>query len=642
MERACREAAGRPLQVAGCARWARRALVVVGAALLSACFGGGGGGGEEAAPPPSPPAITAQPQAVAVDDGQGASFNVTATGAGLSFQWQRNGTALAGGTAATLSLPAATLGDDGARFRVVVTNASGSVTSNEALLTVRAVAPRITAAPAAVATTAGRTASFSVTAGGSAPLAYQWLRDGTEIAGATAATHTTPVLTVADNGRQYAVRVSNAAGSVTSAAVVLTVDPAPVGPAISAQPVPATVGDGQTASFSVTATGSAPLSYQWQRNGSVISGATAASYTTPALGLADSGAAYRVVVSNAVGSVTSDAAVVTVTPAAPVAGRARLVFGSTHVVAVRADGSVIAWGGNTAGQLGGGAAIAGTNARQVATTALAVAAGQFESLALGADGLLRGWGRKFAGTTIIGGDAATSGTDQPTPATGGWPGGITHVVTGTGNAYGVALRSDGTVWHMPGVATAISGGLNQAARQVPGLSGIARLGAGVSGEPTAIGADGRVWRIAITALGAGSWQAAATEAPSVAGSVSAICNGFACMALDAAGAVRSFNTGGAASGVVGGLPVVRQLAATGSSFLAVGADGTLWRWNLGATPVQVTGLGSVVEAAGGLSSVLVRLADGSVWGYGPNSFGELGAGTPATTTPVQVPGINLN
>jgi alpha-tubulin suppressor-like RCC1 family protein len=310
---------------------------------------------------------------------------------------------------------------------------------------------------------------------------------------------------------------------------------------------------------------------------------------------------------------------------------------------VRADGSVIAWGSNAAGQLGAGAALAGTNARQVATTALAVAAGATESLAVGADGIVRGWGRKLAGTTIIGGDAAASGTDQPSPATGGWPGGITHVVTGTGNAFGVGLRSDGTVWHMPGVATAIAGGLNQVARQVPGLTGISRLGAGVSGEPTAIGADGRVWRIAITALGAGNWQATATEVAGISGAVAAICNGFACIALDGAGAVRSFATGAAASGLVTGLPVVRQVAATGSGFLAVGQDGTLWRWNLGATPVQVAGLAGVVEAAGGLTAtVLVRLADGTVWGYGSNSFGELGSGTPATSTPVQVPGIHLN
>jgi len=54
------------------------------------------------------------------------------------------------------------------------------------------------------------------------------------------------------------------------------------------------------------------------------------------------------------------------------------------------------------------------------------------------------------------------------------------------------------------------------------------------------------------------------------------------------------------------------------------------------------GINQVVEVAGGLQSVLFRRSDGSVWGYGPNSFGELGSGTPATSTPVQVPGINLN
>lgn len=92
--------------------------------------------------------------------------------------------------------------------------------------------------------------------------------------------------------------------------------PAPVSmvaPQITAQPANQSVSAGQTASFSVTATGSAPLSYQWRRNGSAISGATAASYTTPATTSADNGASFTVAVSNSAGSVTSQPAVLTVT-----------------------------------------------------------------------------------------------------------------------------------------------------------------------------------------------------------------------------------------------------------------------------------------------------------------------------------------
>jgi hypothetical protein len=94
---------------------------------------------------------------------------------------------------------------------------------------------------------------------------------------------------------------------------------APVPPQISAQPQNATVNAGQTATFSVTATGTAPLSYQWMRNSTAISGATSASYTTPATSSGDSGASFTVTVSNSAGSVTSNAATLSVTTSTPVA-----------------------------------------------------------------------------------------------------------------------------------------------------------------------------------------------------------------------------------------------------------------------------------------------------------------------------------
>lgn len=84
-------------------------------------------------------------------------------------------------------------------------------------------------------------------------------------------------------------------------------------PSITTQPGSQTVNVGQTATFSVTATGTAPLSYQWQKGGVAISGATSASYTTPATQASDSGATFTVTVTNAAGSVSSSAATLTVT-----------------------------------------------------------------------------------------------------------------------------------------------------------------------------------------------------------------------------------------------------------------------------------------------------------------------------------------
>jgi MYXO-CTERM domain-containing protein len=168
-----------------------------------------------------------------------------------------------------------------------------------------------------VTVTEGDTATFTVVATGTAPLAYQWKKDGTDITGATAASYTTPATTMADDGAVFTVVVSNVAGSVTSDPAVLTVLAAPVPPTITTQPANVTVTEGDTATFTVVATGAAPLTYQWKKDGTDITGATSASYTTPATTLADDGAAFTVVVSNVAGTVTSDPAVLTVTPAVP-------------------------------------------------------------------------------------------------------------------------------------------------------------------------------------------------------------------------------------------------------------------------------------------------------------------------------------
>src|SRR5207245_2509130 len=92
----------------------------------------------------------------------------------------------------------------------------------------------------------------------------------------------------------------------------LTVTAASVAATITTQPVNQTVTAGQTATFTVVASGTAPLSYQWQKNGANIAGATSSSYTTPATAIADSGATFDVVVSNSVGNATSNLATLTV------------------------------------------------------------------------------------------------------------------------------------------------------------------------------------------------------------------------------------------------------------------------------------------------------------------------------------------
>src|SRR6202521_2263944 len=170
----------------------------------------------------------------------------------------------------------------------------------------------ITGQPASQSVTAGQTATFSVAATGTGTLAYQWRLGGTAISGATAASYTTPATTSSESGAQLTVVVTDSDGSLTSNPAILTVTASAAAPSITSQPANQTVTAGQTATFSVTATGTATLAYQWKKNGVAISGANSAVYTTPATTNADNGMQFTVTITNSAGSVTSNAATLTV------------------------------------------------------------------------------------------------------------------------------------------------------------------------------------------------------------------------------------------------------------------------------------------------------------------------------------------
>jgi len=258
----------------------------------------------------APPTIITQPSNVTVNAGQSASFIVIATNPGMSpptYQWRKNGVNILGETSSSYLFRNVTSADNGTLISVVVSNPAGSVISNNALLTVNS-APIITVQPVSITVTQGESAAFFVTATGSPAPTYQWRRNGVAIAGATSPTYFASSAP-SENGAQFTVVVSNSLGSVTSNVAVLTVLFAPT---ISLPPASQTVMTGQTATFTVTASGSAPLTYQWRKNGADIAGATAQTYTTPVLTSADNGARYAVAVSNSIASVTSSDAVLTV------------------------------------------------------------------------------------------------------------------------------------------------------------------------------------------------------------------------------------------------------------------------------------------------------------------------------------------
>jgi Ig-like domain-containing protein len=294
-----------------------RFLAILSALVLAGCAGITSPAGLGNGNTPKAPSITTQPANQTVTAGQMATFNVIATGtAPLSYQWRKSSTNISGATAASYTTLATTTSDNSAKFDVVITNNVSSVTSTQAILTVNAapVAPSITTQPANQTVTAGQTATFSVVATGAAPLSYQWRKNSSNIVGATAANYTTPATTAADNNATFDVVVTNSVSGVTSSPATLTVNSLPAAPTITTPPANQTVTAGQTATFSVVATGTAPLTYQWQKNGSDITSATSPSYTTPVNTTADSGELFRVVVSNAAGNVTSSSATLTVNP----------------------------------------------------------------------------------------------------------------------------------------------------------------------------------------------------------------------------------------------------------------------------------------------------------------------------------------
>lgn len=407
----------------------------------------------------SPPNITQQPQNAAVSIGQTAMFSITATGTPpLTFQWQKNQVDISGANTAAYTTPPATAGDNGASFQCIISNALGTLTSNAAILSVNtrvdngllvkydfnegsgltvndvsgfgaplnltipdastiqwvAGALRVTApsvivsaaaatkvmnavnvsneisieawltphnttqkGPARILTISGDAGNRNVTLGqglwDAQPSALYDVRLRTTSTNGngqpelytpdgsltTALTHVVYTRNSAGNAKLYLNGVETAAmnvggnfsnwnsaykigvanefnasrpwlGTLHMAAIygralsMTEVElnfaagpegtPAPTPPSIVQHPQNSSVIIGATASFSVVASGTLPLSYQWQKNNSDISGATNASYTTPATTAGDNNAEFRCVVSNALGTVTSNVAVLTVLP----------------------------------------------------------------------------------------------------------------------------------------------------------------------------------------------------------------------------------------------------------------------------------------------------------------------------------------
>jgi len=279
------------------------------------------------------PTILTAPSHQTAIVGRSTAFSVEATGTPpLRYQWLKGGLPISGQTNQTLRISNAQFADDG-RYSVVVGNPAGEVTSVSANLSVGAapVAPTIVNQPSGVMVMPGESVTFTASATGTKPLAWQWNLGGIPIATATTDSLVLDSVTTSDAGN-YTAKVSNAGGFATTSAASLTVF----------QPQEnLTAWAGSNVTMQVKVFGPGPFGYQWWYEGSPVTGANKSTLTLTNLKLSFAGE-YFVVLSNAASRATSPPAMLVVNMKPLIAEHPVSVdanAGTTTVLSVSAEGS---------------------------------------------------------------------------------------------------------------------------------------------------------------------------------------------------------------------------------------------------------------------------------------------------------------
>jgi alpha-tubulin suppressor-like RCC1 family protein len=620
------------------------------------------------------PTITSQPQPQSIYIGFTTTFSVTASGtAPLAYHWQVYLSAFSGWaplsddifysgtTTSTLSILGANAVYganshlDGNIYRCVVTNSVGSATSNGALLRVTAAPPVILFQPVDQTVFVTQTAQFTILADAYGPVSYLWQRlpfgsstwqdlsDG----GNYSSTHDRflyVVITVGMNGDQFRCVVTNPGGSITSNAALLTVDPG-VAPAITLNPQSQSVAEGDSVTFTASASGVPSPALQWQKDNVDIPGATGTFFTISRVAADDAGS-YRLVATNVAGTATSNAAILNVggpliTSLSP--SRVVVTAGQTLSLSVTATGTgSISYQWLRNGRPVSGATTPNLNVSNVAwpdrgwyrvlltdstgtrgsapifvivstltrvrawgtedyptlkvvpaglNDAVSVAAGMWHALALKADGHVVAWGPGNEGQVNV-------------------PAGLNNAVAiATGYRNSFVLKSDGTV---------VSFGLHDSSDVITvpaGLNKVVAISAGGM-HAIALKSDGTVVCWGDNSFGV------STVPTGLTGVVAIAAGDYHSLALKSDGTVVQW---GASDPPPAGLSNVTAIAGGWSHSLALKSDGTLVAWGysgygLDSPPVAPSGYQAMVTG-NSLSFGLTNAGTVNAWGFsGPSTY----------------------
>jgi alpha-tubulin suppressor-like RCC1 family protein len=619
-----------------------------------------------------------------------AFFRVEARGRpeDFAYQWFRDGLPLPGETNPEILVPRVTLADDNTLYMARVTLVSPGFPredSRAARLLVQPLAPRIVNQPIDTEVVAGQRATFVAASTSSVAQTLQWERcdPGCNALPNETAAVLSFVAQQADDGASLRLCATNSAGTTCSRAARLSVLPQPVRPAITQQPQALTVAAGSSASFAVLATGGS-LSFEWHSGRDATNFAleprcvNSATCTLSNAALTDDGTFFRVRAFNSAGSVLSASALLTVRPN-PGAALARVGAGGGHSIGLRANATLRAWGRNGNGQLGDGTFDARNDAVDVVglTDVATFSVGADHTLAIRANGEVWAWGRNRDGQL---GDGTTADRATPQPVRGLAPARAVAASLEPVRSFSLAVLADGTVRAWGDNTFGQLGDGTVTDRPTPVQSGslteMASVAAG-SRHALALRRDGAVWAWGANVfgqLGDGTTTASLVPLPIAmpAPIVAIAAGGHSSLALTGTGQVLAwgFNvSGGIGDGTTENrtAPVAVQLpapaiaiaAAWDGHALALLADGRVFAWGFNEygqcgfgtdTPAEpapgpVTGLPPNVVAIGaGANHSLALDAAGNVWAWGNNSAGQLNDGTAASQreTPVIVRNVNLN